>query len=207
MKKLLKQIEAYSIIDDVANQDDSPDLTEKTNPNQDDKLELIQTGLTILQKDHNNAIITFNSAYLVLLVDAYKKCQKNKPLPHMMLSSIDDEVRSLFERVMIELAKIIKLQRMHSSTSKTYFLTQKSDSFGESTSMEASIYDQALVDLFGMTLSEVQRFQQNLMSLFYFFLSNTSYFSIVDYVYDYKGTHGGSDEMEEKNNVVRQWFN
>ena len=44
------------------------------------------------------------------------------------------------------------------------------------------------------------------MSMFYVFLSNTSYFSIVDYIYDFKGTHGPGQE-EEKNNTVRQWFN
>jgi hypothetical protein len=54
----------------------------------------------------------------------------------------------------------------------------------------ASIYDQALVDLIGLDLNEVQRFQQYLMTIFYFFLSNTSYFNIVDYIYDYKQTHG-----------------
>jgi len=44
------------------------------------------------------------------------------------------------------------------------------------------------------------------MTIFYVFLSNTTYFSIVDYIYDFKSTHGEGHE-EEKNNVVRQWFN
>lgn len=44
-----------------------------------------------------------------------------------------------------------------------------------------------------MSLDEVQRFQKNIMTIFYFFLSNTSYFAIIDYIYDFKNTHGGDD--------------
>lgn len=98
--------------------DSSGPITSNINPNYADqsvdneRLELIQTGLTCLQKDHNNAILTFNTAYLALLIDSFKKCQKNSPLPHLMLAHIDDEVRSLFERVLTELARLTKLQKM-----------------------------------------------------------------------------------------------
>lgn len=45
----------------------------------------------------------------------------------MMLTHIDDEVRSLFERVLTEVAKLAKLQKMTSGQSKTFFQTNNSD--------------------------------------------------------------------------------
>lgn len=47
------------------------------------------------------------------------------------------------------------------------------------------------------------------MVIFYFFLSNTTYFTIVDYIYDFKSSHAdfkSSNENDEKNNFVKQWF-
>ena len=47
------------------------------------------------------------------------------------------------------------------------------------------------------------------MVIFYFFLSNTTYFTIVDYIYDFKNLHSDkkdSNENDEKNNFVKQWF-
>lgn len=60
--------------------DSSGPIRSNINPNyidqsvDNERLELIQTGLTCLQKDHNNAILTFNTAYLALLIDSFKKC-------------------------------------------------------------------------------------------------------------------------------------
>lgn len=45
----------------------------------------------------------------------------------MMLTHIDDEVRSLFERVLTEVAKLAKLQKMTSGQPKTFFQTNNSD--------------------------------------------------------------------------------
>lgn len=42
---------------------------------QSDQAELIQTGLSCLLNDHNRAMITYNVAYLVVLVDAYRRTQ------------------------------------------------------------------------------------------------------------------------------------
>lgn len=42
---------------------------------QSEQAELVQTGLTCLQNEHNNAILSFNVAYLVVLVDAYRRTQ------------------------------------------------------------------------------------------------------------------------------------
>ncbi len=80
-----------------------------------------------------------------------------------MQKQIDDEVRSLFERVLTEVAKLAKFQKMTSGQPKTFFQTNNSDSrFQElgiiDTYSQASIFDQALVDLIGMSLDEVQRF-------------------------------------------------
>jgi len=38
-----------------------------------EQCEIIQMGLSCLQNEHNNAILSFNIAYLVVLVDAFRR--------------------------------------------------------------------------------------------------------------------------------------
>ena len=64
----------------------------------------------------------------------------------MMLTHIDDEVRSLFERVLTELARLTKLQKMTAGQPKVFFQTANSDiRFQEmgiiDTYSQAAIYD------------------------------------------------------------------
>lgn len=99
--------------------------------------------------------MSFNTAYLTLLVDSFKKCQRNNPLPGVMYKLIDDEVRSLYLRVMDEL---IRLTRTNKKAGKQYFKTKNADQ-NEMTQFSevVSVYDTALVDLLGVNLCEAQK--------------------------------------------------
>jgi hypothetical protein len=133
---------------------------------------MIQTGLTTLQKDHNNAILTFNVSYLVLLVEQYRKLQRKKPLPHLMRAVIDDEIRTLIERMVTDFINMY--QSNPNPQFRTYFMTKHTDALDEVTkidSMQASVYDQAVVELLGTTLTEAQKFQHFFMTWYYFCLS------------------------------------
>ena len=48
-----------------------------------------------------------------------------------------------------------------------------------------------------------------MFSIFYFFLSNNTYFELIDSIYDYKGTHDikkkDQDLTAELNSVVKQF--
>ena len=54
---------------------DAQNTSYHANDEETDQHEIIHTGLTCLQKDHNNSIISFNTAYLVVLVDAFRRTQ------------------------------------------------------------------------------------------------------------------------------------
>jgi hypothetical protein len=78
---------------------------------EDNPTEVVQTALTSLQKQPNEAITQFNIAYLVLLADSYKRTTETGLAPDSiedpielsfsayLLPNVDEEMRQLFTRV------------------------------------------------------------------------------------------------------------
>ena len=78
---------------------------------EDSPTEVVQTALTSLQKQPNEAITQFNIAYLVLLADSYKRTTEVGLAPDSiedpielsfsayLLPHVDEEMRQLFTRV------------------------------------------------------------------------------------------------------------
>jgi hypothetical protein len=80
--------------------------------------EAVQTALTSLQKQPNEAITQFNIAYLVLLADSYKRTTEVGLAPDSieepielsfsayLLPLVDEEMRQLFTRVTCQLSDL-----------------------------------------------------------------------------------------------------
>ena len=127
------------------------------------------------------------------MVEAYRRTQisalaqeydvgiENLPLPHALALRSDFELRGHLERV---IDVLVSLPSANDPTihKRTYYTNQPSQA-------QKSIVEDVTVELLGMPLHEVQRSQNNLLSIIYFFLCNNTYFELIDFIYDYKSTH------------------
>lgn len=133
--------------------------------------EAVQTALTSLQKQPNEAITQFNIAYLVLLADSYKKTTEvglfpdspedpvEIPFSVYLLRIVDEEMRQLFTRVTCQLSDLPQAVKLDKQC-------------------------HILKDLMKLSLKQHFRGQSLLMTLFYFMVSASTAFQVIDTVLD-----------------------
>ena len=126
---------------------------------ENDQSQVIQTGLTYLQQKHNESIKNFNTAYVVVLVEAYRRTQilslaaeydfkfETNPLTHAINKCLDFEIQDHIERVIQALAKLPAANDL-TEEKHTYYTRTTNHS-------KKSIIDDVTVELIGMPLSEV----------------------------------------------------
>eukprot|EP00347_Sterkiella_histriomuscorum_P021714 403333020 len=122
--------------------------------------EAITMGLLCLQKDYEKAIQDQNVAYLVILINAYKRVSQD-PIQEYLRNQLDNQIQGLVQRLIEVLSQNMKPQK------KFYSYQQNSIS-------------DAISELLQIDCQNLKKVALLVQSIFLFFQQNLSFFMLID---------------------------